>query len=115
LVRVGALVVGQLKDTRERGEHRRGRTYPPLLEPGVVVGADRGELRDLLPSEPGYAPMSRTLGQSDVARCQLRSAGLEELGELVLVDVQAAHLPEIVAQGASPVVGLMILGTPFPG
>jgi hypothetical protein len=34
--------------------------------------------------------MSRTLGQSDVAWGQLRSARLEELGEFVLVGVQAA-------------------------
>src|SRR6266516_2941571 len=73
LVHVGALVVGELKNPREGREHRRRRPDPALLKPCVVVGADRGELRNLLASEAGYAPLRPTVGQPEVAGCEFGS------------------------------------------
>lgn len=81
LIQIGALVVIETQDARERGEDRRGRVDPSLLEAGVVVGADRGELRDLLPSKARNTPMRPTLGQADLARRQLGTARLQECAQ----------------------------------
>jgi hypothetical protein len=68
LVHVGALVVVEAQDTTERGEHGRGRLDPALLEAGVVVDRDRGELCDLLAAKLRDASLCPTFGKVDDCR-----------------------------------------------
>src|SRR5207245_6468386 len=91
LVQVSALVVVEAEDARERREHRRRGPDPALLEPRVVVGRDRGELRDLLAAKTGDPPLSPTLRQVDVAGAQLGAASAKKRTQLVLISVLAAH------------------------
>ena len=54
---VVALIGGQTQRAGEGGEHLRARLRTaPLLEPRVVIGRHRGQLRDLLATQPRGAP-----------------------------------------------------------
>src|SRR5207245_8824816 len=89
--RVGLRVAAGAWASRGRDEHRRGRLDPALLEPRVVVGRDRGELRDLLAAKTGDPPSCPTLRQVDVAGAQLGAASAKKRTQLVLISVLAAH------------------------
>ena len=54
IVEVLGLLRVELQRSYQRGEHLLGRDEPPLLDPGVVVGADRRELRHLLAPQPAH-------------------------------------------------------------
>lgn len=49
---VRALLVAEAQDTGEGVQHGRRGLPAPLLQARVVVGADRGQQRDLLPAQP---------------------------------------------------------------
>lgn len=64
-------------------EDGRGGLHTALFEAGVVVGADAGELRDLLAAQPGHPPGLSAVGQADGARAQLGATLLEEFSQLI--------------------------------
>ncbi|MDV6271232.1 hypothetical protein R3Q16_31925 [Rhodococcus globerulus] len=61
----------------------RGTHVATLLEPHVVVGADAGELSDLLPPKPLHAPAPR-IGQPHVTGRQTFPARAKKLGKRLL-------------------------------
>src|SRR5882757_3018551 len=75
---VGALVVVELQRRPQRVQNRcGGARKTTLLQPGVVVGADPGELGDFLPTKTGY-PTLPTDVQPDGARINARPTRAEE-------------------------------------
>ncbi len=53
LEQVGPLIVIQVQDPGEGVQHGSGRLHATLLQAGVVIGTDRGQLGDLLAPQPG--------------------------------------------------------------
>lgn len=90
LEEIAALVVVQMQYPGEDVQDGCGRLHTALFEPGVVVGADAGELGDLLAAQPGHSAWPAGLGEPDRAGAQLRAALLEEFSQLVEGDV-AGH------------------------
>src|SRR6185437_5672559 len=58
---------------------------PAALQPGVVVDADPGEERDLLPAQPGHAAVAAVNGQPGLLRGDPGAAGDQEVAYLVPV------------------------------
>lgn len=90
LEEVIALVVAEMEDLGQSGQHRRGRLDTALLQARVVVGADGGKQGDLLTAESCNTPRATGVGQSDGTRAQLGPARLEEISQLVQMRV-AGH------------------------
>ena len=82
---VGSFGVVELKRAGERFQHglRDAAGLPPF-EPCVVVDADPGEQRNLLPAESRHATCAGSVGaQACLLRRDLRAPGSQELTELV--------------------------------
>ena len=63
-------------------EHNlRRRCYPSLFQPGVVVGADGRQPRDLLAAQPRHATDPERISDADLLRCEARPPGTEEVAE----------------------------------
>jgi hypothetical protein len=91
---VVALVLGQPQRTGHRAEHLLGRTRgAALLQPGVVVHGDPGQLGDVVAAQPRRPTAAAGL-QPDRLRSQPLAAAGEEVGELC-----AVHAPIIGARG----------------
>ena len=60
----------------------RDTTGVPALEAGVVVDADPGEQRDLLPAEARDPAVTPVVGQAGLLRGDLRPARRQELTEV---------------------------------
>jgi hypothetical protein len=85
----------------EGGQHGGGRLDAALFQAGVVVGADDGELGDLLAAQARHPARRAGLGQAHGAGAQLGTAGLEEFPQLVEVCV-AGHGHQCRTAGTPP-------------
>lgn len=57
-----------------------------LLDPGVVLGADRGEKSHFLTAQTAHTPPLPST-ESDLGRADFGTAGLEELTQLVQMGI----------------------------
>jgi hypothetical protein len=83
LVHVVPLVVVQVQDARQRFQDGRRCGDAPLLETGVIIGADRRRLGYLLPAQLRNPPRRPDVAHPDIALGQLGAPRLEERSELV--------------------------------
>ena len=98
---VVALVGGQTQRAGEGGEHLRARLRTaPLLEPRVVIGRHRGQLRDLLATQPRGAP-PRAGTEPDVGRLQRLPVPAQELRERIPIHVPILPCARGPNQGSS--------------
>jgi hypothetical protein len=82
-VEVSALGLIEAEDAGERVEHLLGRLgRAALLEAHVVVDADPGQVRDLLPTQPLDPPVP-VGGDADGRRVDPRTPGAQEAREIV--------------------------------
>src|SRR3954466_9620933 len=67
----------------------------PTFQPGVVVDADAGEQRDLLPAQPAHPAVAAVHGQASLLRGDSGAPGSEEIADLrpVVHDLDATSEP----------------------
>ncbi len=80
---IGPLVGGEAQGPGESLQYGGGGGHPALLDAGVVVGADRGQPRDLRAPQPRDPPRRAVGRQPDLLGGQLGPAGAEECPEFL--------------------------------
>src|SRR3954453_4341214 len=75
--------VVELQRSGERLEHAFGDAAEvATFQPGVVVDADAGEQRDLLPAQPAHPAVAAVHGQASLLRGDPGAPGGEEIADL---------------------------------